>query len=367
MRLHNGSSKLPISALITNEGRGLDTVAIQRWAEQMSQLRDAGKEVLLVSSGAVAEGMGRMGMRSGRTRLHELQAAAASVRWVWCRSMKPFPAHGMHTAQVLLTHEDLSDRQRYLNARSTLRTLLRWVWCRSSTKTTPSPPTKSAFGDNDTLAALVANLIEADALMILTDQHGLYTEDPRRNPDAELVSEANAADPAILTMAGDGGALGRGGMRTKITAARRAARSGAATLIASGRTDNVLLEIARGAETGTLLSPKTEKLAARKQWLAGHLVVSGSLQLDDGASKVLADSGRSLLAVGVTGVNGNFNRGEMVTCVSPMGGKSPAAWSTTAPMKPAASWATLAEIEDVLGYSASRTDPPRQSGFTLDQ
>jgi glutamate 5-kinase len=175
------------------------------------------------------------------------------------------------------------------------------------------------FGDNDTLAALVANLVEADALIILTDQQGLYNKDPRRNPDAELISEANAVDPAILAMAGTGGLLGRGGMRTKITAAQRAARSGAATLIASGKAENVLLEIARGTEIGTLLSPTTEKLAARKQWLAGHLVVRGSLLLDAGARRALANSGVSLLAVGVTGVTGRFSRGDMVSCLSPDG------------------------------------------------
>ncbi|MGB5585045.1 MAG: glutamate 5-kinase [Gammaproteobacteria bacterium] len=308
------------SALITNEGKGLDTVAIQRWAEQMSQLRAAGKELLLVSSGAVAEGMSRMGITARPHALHQLQAAAALGQMGLIQHFEScFQQHQIHTAQVLLTHEDLSNRQRYLNARSTLTTLLQMGAIPIINENDTVATDEIRFGDNDTLAALVANLVEADALIILTDQQGLYNKDPRQNPDAELIGEANAADPAIMAMAGAGGNLGRGGMRTKITAAQRAARSGAATLIASGRTENVLLEIARGAETGTLLSPKTEKLAARKQWLASHLVVSGSLQLDQGASKALAGSGVSLLAVGVTGVNGNFNRGDMVNCVSPDG------------------------------------------------
>jgi glutamate 5-kinase len=308
------------SALITNEGKGLDIVAIRGWAEQMSQLRNAGKELLLVSSGAVAEGMTRMGIRRRPHALHELQAAAALGQMGLIQHFEScFQHHDIHTAQVLLTHDDLSNRQRYLNARSTLKTLLQMGAIPIINENDTVATDEIRFGDNDTLAALVANLVEADALIILTDQHGLYDKDPRQNPDAELISEANAADPTILAMAGSGGVLGRGGMRTKITAAQRAARSGAATLIASGRAQNVLLEIARGTEIGTLLSPKTEKLAARKQWLAGHLVVRGSLQLDQGASRALSHLGVSLLAVGVTGVKGRFNRGDMVSCLSPDG------------------------------------------------
>jgi glutamate 5-kinase len=308
------------SALITNEGKGLDTEAIQRWAEQMAALRNAGKELLLVSSGAVAEGMSRIGMTQRPHALYELQAVAALGQMGLIQHFEScFKKHGIHTAQVLLTHEDLSNRQRYLNARSTLRTLLKMGALPIINENDTVATEEIRFGDNDTLAAMVANLVEADALIILTDQQGLYNKDPRQNSDAELISEANAVDPAILAMAGEGGLLGRGGMRTKVTAAQRAARSGAATLIAAGRTDNVLLEIAKGTEIGTLLCPKTEKLAARKQWLAGHLVVKGSLQLDAGASKALSGSGVSLLAVGVTAVNGTFNRGDMVSCLSPDG------------------------------------------------
>jgi glutamate 5-kinase len=225
-----------------------------------------------------------------------------------------FKKHGIHTAQVLLTHEDMSSRQRYLNARSTLNTLLQMGAIPIINENDTVATEEIRFGDNDTLAALVANLVEADALVILTDQQGLYNKDPRVHADADLIQEANATDPAILAMCGSGGALGRGGMRTKITAAQRAARSGAATLIASGRADDVLLEIARGSEIGTLLSPKTEKLAARKQWLAGQLLVRGSLHLDEGASRALSSSGVSLL--GVTRVDGAFNRGDMVSCIT---------------------------------------------------
>ncbi len=305
------------SALITNEGKGLDTSAIQQWAEQMAKLRSNGKELLLVSSGAVAEGMSRIGMTQRPHALHELQAVAALGQMGLIQHFEScFKQHDIHTAQVLLTHEDLSNRQRYLNARSTLSTLLKMGAIPIINENDTVATEEIRFGDNDTLAALVANLVEADALIILTDQQGLYDRDPRQNSDAELISEANAVDPAILGMAGSGGLLGRGGMRTKITAAQRAARSGAATLIASGRSENVLLEIASGSQIGTLLSPRTEKLAARKQWLAGHLVVSGSLQLDQGASKAVSGSGVSLLAVGVTRVNGDFRRGDMVSCLA---------------------------------------------------
>ena len=308
------------SALITNEGKGLDTGAIQHWAEQMAALRSTGKELLLVSSGAVAEGMSRIGMTQRPRALYELQAVAALGQMGLIQHFEScFKRHDIHTAQVLLTHDDLSDRKRYLNARSTLNTLMKIGAIPIINENDTVATEEFRFGDNDTLAALVANLVEADALIILTDQQGLYNKDPRQNLDAELISEANATDPVIISMAGSGGLLGRGGMRTKITAAQRAARSGAATLIASGRAENVLLEIAKGTELGTLLSPKTEKLAARKQWLAGHLIVRGSLQLDEGASRALSGSGVSLLAVGVTRVNGNFNRGDIVSCLSPAG------------------------------------------------
>ncbi len=308
------------SSLITDEGKGLHTEAIHNWAEQIARLRASGKELLLVSSGAVAEGMSRLGISLRPHALYELQAVAAIGQMGLIEHFEScFKQHNIHTAQVLLTHEDLSDRQRYLNARSTLRTLLSMGAIPIINENDTVVTDEIRFGDNDTLAALVANLVEADALIILTDQKGLYNKDPRKHDDAELISEADATDPAILKLAGSGSPLGRGGMYTKITAAQRAARSGAATLIAAGNHENVLLEIAEGAELGTLLTPKTEPLAARKQWLAGHLVVKGTLHLDQGASNALKESGVSLLAVGVTKVDGRFRRGDMVSCVTPDG------------------------------------------------
>ena len=308
------------SALITNKGKGLDTEAIQRWAAQMAELRGRGIELLLVSSGAVAEGMARMGMVKRPKALHELQAVAALGQMGLIQQFEScFKTHGIHTAQVLLTHDDLSNRQRYLNARSTLRTLLAMKAIPIINENDTVATEEFRFGDNDTLAAMVANLVEADVLVILTDQHGLFDRNPSFHADAVLVENANASDEAILNMAGDGGALGRGGMRTKITAARRAARSGAATVIASGSRDNVLLDIIAGKPVGTFLLPDTQPLAARKQWLAGHLMVRGSLKLDQGAASALKKSGVSLLPVGVTAINGVFGRGDMVSCVAPDG------------------------------------------------
>lgn len=309
------------SSLVTDEGRGLDSAAIASWAEQIAQLGERGKEILLVSSGAVAEGMARLGWKTRPHAVHELQAAAAVGQMGLVQSYEScFKKHGLHTAQILLTHEDLSSRQRYLNARSTLRTLLKLRTIPIINENDTVATDEIRFGDNDTLAALVANLVEADVLIILTDQQGLFTEDPNKNPNAELVAEGMANDIEFQKMAGpSAGQLGQGGMSTKISAAQRAARSGTATLITSGRTPNALLRFASNEPLGTLLLPDREPIAARKQWLAGHLKTSGSLQLDEGAAKVLKQSGKSLLAVGVTSVTGNFIRGEMVTCLAPDG------------------------------------------------
>jgi glutamate 5-kinase len=305
------------SSLITNEGRGLDTEAIHGWAEQIAKLRGQGKELLLVSSGAVAEGMARLGWTKRPHELHKLQAAAAIGQMGLVQNFEScFKKHDIHTAQVLLTHEDLSNRQRYLNARSTLLTLLSLGSIPVINENDTVATDEIQFGDNDTLAALVANLVEADGLIILTDQKGLYNKDPRHNADAELISETNASDTTLMSMAGKGGSLGRGGMVTKITAAHRAARSGTTTLITSGSEKNVLLKIADGSASGTLLNPDKEPIAARKQWLANQLKVRGSLQIDQGASKALLKSGVSLLAVGVTKVNGDFQRGDVVSCLT---------------------------------------------------
>jgi glutamate 5-kinase len=302
------------SSLITNEGQGLDTKAMQAWAKQIAELRDQGKEIVMVSSGAVAEGMARMGWTKRPKALHKLQAAAALGQMGLIQQFEScFQQHKIHTAQVLLTHDDLSDRQRYLNARSTLRTLLAMGAIPIINENDTVATEEIRFGDNDTLAALVANLVEADMVIILTDQQGVYNKDPRSHKDAELISSSHASNPELLVVAGDGGHLGCGGMRTKITAARRAARSGAATLIASGAAEDVLLKIARGETLGTLLTPDKGRIATRKQWLANQLTVQGSLQLDAGACRAL--KANSLLAVGVTRVSGKFQRGDVVTCI----------------------------------------------------
>ena len=308
------------SALITENGRGLNHHAITSWAEQITKLREAGKEILLVSSGAVAEGMARIGWTQRPRALHELQAAAALGQMGLIQHFEScFKQHNIHTAQVLLTHEDLCNRQRYLNARSTLKTLLELGAIPIINENDTVATDEIRFGDNDTLGALVCNLVAADTLVLLTDQQGLFNQDPRYNENAKLISESNACNRDLLSMAGEGGALGQGGMRTKITAAQRAARSGANTIIASGTEENILQKIARGENVGTLLSADNEPISARKQWLANQLKISGKLYLDAGASKVIQQSGVSLLAVGVSNVEGDFQRGEVVSCFSSEG------------------------------------------------
>ena len=309
------------SSLVTNEGQGLDHAALARWAAQIADLKQRGKAIVLVSSGAVAEGMQRLGWKRRPNALYELQAAAAVGQMGLVEAYEScFRKHGLHTAQVLLTHEDLADRKRYLNARSTLRTLLDLGVIPVINENDTVATDEIRFGDNDTLAALVTNLIEADALVILTDQPGLYTRDPRRHADAELVGEAGAGDPALEKMAGGAGShIGSGGMLTKVLAARRAARSGAATVIASGREPDVLIRLASGEAIGTQLNAETQTLAARKQWMADHLQVRGNVKLDDGAVRALKSGGKSLLPIGVFEVGGEFDRGEVVSCLDPQG------------------------------------------------
>ncbi len=309
------------SALITADGQGLDRESLRHWVDQMADLIEAGNELVVVSSGAVAEGMRRMAWVERPASLHGLQAAAAIGQmglvqaWESC-----FQRRGLHTAQVLLTHDDLSNRKRYLNARSTLRALVGFGVVPVVNENDAVANEELRFGDNDSLAALVANLIEADLLVLLTDQQGLFSADPRVFPGAELVTHAQAGDPALERMAGTGvGLFGRGGMQTKLRAARLAARSGAATVIASGREPHVLRRIGAGEEIGTLLTSAQRPDAARKRWLAGQLQAKGHLVLDAGAVRVLRESGRSLLAVGVREVRGNFARGEMVVCVDEQG------------------------------------------------
>lgn len=305
---------------MTNEGRGLDKAAIDRWAGQIARLREQGLEIVLVSSGAVAEGMQRLGWQRRPHAVHELQAAAAVGQMGLVQAYESsFQRYAMHTAQVLLTHDDLSNRQRYLNARSTLRSLMQLGVVPVVNENDTVVTDEIKFGDNDTLAALVANLIEAELLVILTDQQGMYDSDPRTNTNAKLLTEVKANDPALRTMAGTGGTLGRGGMQTKVSAAVLAARSGTATVIASGRTDAVLETIRAGEQIGTLFVPERGAQAARKQWLAGHLNMHGKLVLDAGAVRVLREQGKSLLPVGVVKVEGDFSRGEMVACVDELG------------------------------------------------
>ncbi|WP_290704157.1 glutamate 5-kinase [Amphritea sp.] len=301
------------SALLTDDGKGLDLAAIGRWVDQLAQLRRDGVEVVLVSSGSIAEGIVRLGWSKRPHEVYKLQAAAAVGQMGLVQAYETnFKRHDTHTAQILLTHEDHSDRKRYLNAQATLKTLLS-VGVVPVVNENDTVVTKEIrFGDNDTLGALVANLVEADALILLTDQNGLYTADPRSNPDATLISEAMAGDSSLEAMAGGGGLLGQGGMATKVRAAKLAARSGAVTLIASGREDNVLLKLRDGAELGTMLVPEQSPMAARKQWIAGHLQARGTLTLDAGAVTALVERGKSLLPTGVRAVTGSFSRGEMV-------------------------------------------------------
>jgi glutamate 5-kinase len=294
----------------------LDKASIAKWVDQIAALQRNGFQTILVSSGAVAEGMMRLGWDKRPHALYELQAAAAVGQMGLVQAYESsFQQHGIHTAQVLLTHQDLSDRRRYLNARSTLRTLLKLkvipVVNENDTVTTE----EIQFGDNDSLAALVANLVEAEGLLLLTDTDGVYDSDPRRNPHAQLIEQTDANDPRLDAMvSATPGLFGRGGMFTKIRAARLAARSGALTVIAKGSETSIIQRTIAGESLGTVLLPDQEPIAARKQWLAGHLKSQGKLILDDGAVKVLRESGRSLLPVGVSEVSGRFNRGEVVVC-----------------------------------------------------
>ncbi len=309
------------SSLVTNDGQGLDSAAIAKWAAQIAHLRELGKEVVLVSSGAIAEGMQRLGFAKRPTGIHELQACAAVGQMGLAQIYETsFRAHQLRTAQVLLTHADLADRERYLNARSTLFTLLRLGVVPIINENDTVVTDEIKFGDNDTLGALVANLIEGDALIILTDQKGLYTADPRHNPAAEFVYQGIAGDPALEAMAGGAGSsIGRGGMLTKILAAKRAATSGAHTVIAWGREDNVLTRLANGEAIGTQLIAQTGQLTARKQWMSDHLQTAGKAVLDAGAVQKLTSEGKSLLPIGVVDVLGEFGRGDVITCIDQAG------------------------------------------------
>jgi glutamate 5-kinase len=343
------------SSLLTNAGAGLDRNAIAEWAKQIAALRARGIETIVVSSGAIAEGMKRLGWSKRPHAVNELQAAAAVGQmglvqmWESC-----FAEAGLHTAQVLLTHEDLGDRRRYLNARTTLKTLVSLGVVPVINENDTVVVDEIRFGDNDTLGALVTNLIEADVFVILTDQKGLYSADPRKVPDAKLIGRARAGDASVEAMAGGAGsAIGRGGMLTKVLAAKRAARSGAHTAIAYGREPQVLSRLFAGESVGTLLEAGTAPVAARKQWLADHLKPAGRIVLDAGAVKAVLADGKSLLAIGATAVEGHFERGEVVSVVSGDGreiarGLVNYGAAETARILRKSS----AEIEAVLGYVA---------------
>lgn len=343
------------SSLVTDEGRGVDGRAIADWCRQLAELSQRGVETLVVSSGAIAEGMKRLGWAERPREVHALQAAAAvgqmGLAQIYESSLREL---GLGSAQVLLTHADLSDRERYLNARSTLLTLLQHRVLPVINENDTVVNDEIKFGDNDTLGALVTNLIEADALLILTDQQGLFSADPRKHPEAELIRHAQAGDPQLARMAGGAGSsIGRGGMLTKVLAAERAARSGANTVIAYGREPDVILRLARGESIGTALSAALPKRAARKQWMADHLQLRGKLRVDAGAARALRSDGRSLLPVGVREVSGEFHRGDVVAVVDERGVECARGLSNYA----AAEARLLAgrastEIEALLGYVA---------------
>lgn len=320
----NNATRLVIkvgSSLVTNDGMGLDRNALSIWAEQIAYLKQEGKEVVLVSSGAIAEGMQRLGWEKRPHAVHDLQAAAAVGQMGLIQAYEScFAQLDMQTAQILLTHDDLSDRKRYLNARVTLQTLLGLGVVPIINENDTVVTDEIRFGDNDTLAALVTNLIEGDVLIILTDQDGLYTADPRVDLEAKFVHQAKATDPTLLKMAGGvGSKIGTGGMLSKIIAAKRAARSGAHTIIASGREKNVLVRMVKGEQIGTQLIAPQMKLAARKQWLADHLQIRGQVVIDQGAANAIRHEGKSLLPVGVCGIVGDFDRGEIIACIDQSG------------------------------------------------
>jgi len=343
------------SSLVTNEGRGLDETAIGEWSRQLAALAANGREVIMVSSGAIAEGMKRLGWTSRPHELHELQAAAAVGQMGLAQMYETkLREQGLGSAQVLLTHADLADRERYLNARSTLLTLLelRVVPVINENDTVVNDEIK--FGDNDTLGALVANLVEADLLVILTDQKGLYSADPRKDPNAQFIREARAGDPALEQMAGGAGSsIGKGGMITKVLAAKRAAGSGASTVIAWGREHDCLPRLVAGEIIGTLLVAPTQKSQARKRWMADHLQLRGAVTVDEGAVLKLRAEGKSLLTIGMVGVEGDFHRGEVIAVRDAAGSEIArglanyaAAEARLLCRKPSS------EIEKLLGYVA---------------
>lgn len=343
------------STLVTNEGKGLDEGAIDEWSRQLAALTQSGREVILVSSGAVAEGMCRLGWKTRPKKIAQLQAAAAVGQMGLAQMYETqLKKYGVRSAQILLTHPDLADRERYLNARATLLELLDLGVVAVINENDTVVNSEIKFGDNDTLGALVVNLIEADLLVILTDQKGLYSADPRKTPDAKLIVEAVAGDTDLEQMAGgSGSAIGTGGMLTKVLAAKRAAGSGASTVIAWGREENVLLRLIEGDYSGSMLVAKTHKTLARKQWIADHLQVRGSVQVDDGAAVKLLHSGKSLLSVGMVKVSGDFIRGDVIKVLD-MNGQEIARGlaNYAAPEARLIARHPSVDIEQLIGYMA---------------
>jgi len=343
------------SSLVTNEGRGLDEAAIGEWCRQLSVLKRDARELIMVSSGAIAEGMKRLGWTSRPHEIHELQAAAAVGQMGLAQMYETrLRAHGLGSAQVLLTHADLADRERYLNARSTLLTLIKLGVIPVINENDTVVNDEIKVGDNDTLSALVANLVEADLLVILTDQKGLYSADPRRDPQARFVSESMAGDPALESMAGGTGtSLGKGGMITKILAAKRAAGSGASTVIAWGREPDALLSLAQGRNIGTLLIAPTQKNQARKQWMVDHLQLRGAVVVDAGAARQVVENGKSLLPIGMIAVEGDFSRGDVIAVRDQAGSEIARGLANYAsPEARLLCRKPSAEIERLLGYVA---------------
>ncbi len=341
------------SSLVTNNGLGLDLAAIEQWAGQLVAMQKAGIQVVLVSSGAVAEGVARLNLKTRPKQVHLQQAAAAVGQMGLVQAYEScFMRHGVHAAQILLTHADLSDRTRYLNARSTLTTLLQMATVPVINENDTVATAELCFGDNDTLAALVSNLINADVMVLLTDQAGLYSADPRVQKDAKLIETASANDNSLKAMAGAGTSLGRGGMLTKVSAAKLAARSGTSTVIADGKLPEVLIRLTQGETIGTYLQADKEPVTARKQWLAGQRSVKGSLTLDAGATHVLLNSGKSLLAVGIKATDGRYSRGDVVACLDETGNEIARGlvnYSVDEVLKLQGKSSNL--IEELLGYS----------------
>ena len=340
------------SALLTNDGRGLDASVVKMLADQLVALRSQGRDVVLVSSGAIVAGLARLNLTERPREVHLSQAAAAVGQSALVRAYEEYLSpHSVTTAQILLSHADVRARDRYLNARSTLSTLLAMNVLPIVNENDTVVTDEIRLGDNDTLAALVANLVDADALLILTDQDGLMDSDPRHAVDAQLIRTADVHDSALDAMAGEGSALGRGGMATKLSAARLAARSGTATIIANGRQPDVIAQVAEGVPLGTFLQTHRRPQSARKQWLASLLHAQGKLVLDDGAVRGVSDQGRSLLPIGVVSVSGDFQRGDLVSCIDSAGReRARGLVNYSSEEARALAGKGSADIESVLGY-----------------